>query len=217
MSARVTSHRIAARLGAAAIAALLLFLDAGAAWADPPDWAPAHGRRRHEESRDRDDDDHDRDREERHEHRDYVGYTGYHWENDYGILLGRCNREALGTVLGGLAGGAIGASVGRGDTRNVAIIAGTILGAAIGNRVGGDMDRADRACFAHAMELGRPGQAVIWSAPNGASYRVVPAAVYQRDGRTCRNYTSEIVVDGRRQQAHGTACQTGEGEWRVVS
>ena len=216
MTTRLKSLRVPARLGAACIAAILLFLDAGAAWADPPSWAPAHGRRRHEEGRDRDDDD-DRGDRDREEHRRYVGYTGYHWENDYGILLGRCNREAVGALIGGVVGGAIGSNVGRGDGRNIAIVAGTILGAVLGARVGSDMDRADRACFAHTMELGRPGQPVVWASPNGANYTVTPAALYQRDGRNCRNYTTEIVIDGRRERGHGTACQTGDGQWQIVS
>ena len=44
---------------------------------------------------------------------------------DYGVVEGRCNREAVGAVLGGVAGGAVGSQVGRGSGRDIAILAGT--------------------------------------------------------------------------------------------
>ena len=60
--------------------------------AKPPAHAPAHGwRKKHDP--------------------DYIGYTGTHWPDDYGVLSGRCNREEIGTVLGGMAGATIGGSV----------------------------------------------------------------------------------------------------------
>ncbi len=220
-----------AYLAVALLGMWLLFFDARAAWADPPDWAPAHGRRRHaDRDRDRDHGDREREREDRYRDRDdhyrerhearregvYVGYSGTRWHSDFGIRLGRCNREAVGAVIGGVAGGAIASNLANGDSRPVAVIAGAIIGAAIGAQVGRDMDRADRACFAQAMELGRPGQHVAWAAPGGADYTVTPDVIYLRNGRKCRNYTTEIVVEGRHERGHGTACQTGAGEWETM-
>src|SRR5690349_5184200 len=60
----------------------------GSAFADPPAHAPAHGwRKKHDPY--------------------YVGYTGVSWERDYEISSGRCNREEIATVVGGIVGGAI--------------------------------------------------------------------------------------------------------------
>lgn len=74
--------------------AVILFPQAPAVYADPPPWAPAHGwRKKHDPY--------------------YVGYAGHQWPNDYGISSGRCNREAVGTALGGIVGGAIGSTVGK--------------------------------------------------------------------------------------------------------
>ena len=53
----------------------------GSSYADPPSWAPAHGKRKKGE--------------------DYTGYNGKKWKRDYGVLEGRCNREAVGAVIGG--------------------------------------------------------------------------------------------------------------------
>src|SRR6266702_330081 len=62
--------------------------------ADPPPWAPAHGWRKKNDP-------------------NYVGYTGRKWDNDYGILDGRCDAAKVGTVLGGVAGGVIGSQVAK--------------------------------------------------------------------------------------------------------
>jgi hypothetical protein len=78
------------------------------AFADPPSQAPAHGwRKKHDPY--------------------YVGYTGHQWSNDYGIIDGHCNREALGAVLGG-AGRRDRIASGDGDGRVVAIVLGTVWG-----------------------------------------------------------------------------------------
>ena len=36
------------------------------------------------------------------------------------------------------------------------------------------------------------------------------------DGRTCREFQQEIVVDGKRQRAFGTACREPDGSWQMV-
>jgi hypothetical protein len=59
------------------------------AWADPPPWAPANGRRSHDEQR-------------------YRGYDGYEWQRDYGVYRGRCNTDEVLAVTGAIAGGVIG-------------------------------------------------------------------------------------------------------------
>ena len=75
----------------AALAALATVL-ALPAMADPPPHAPAHGwRKKHDPY--------------------YVGYTGRHWNDDYGVRSGRCDRDRVGTALGAVVGGAIGAAV----------------------------------------------------------------------------------------------------------
>ena len=71
----------------------------------------------------------------------YVGYTGRHWNDDYGIREGRCDRDRVGTVLGAVVGGAVGSAVGNDDNRLIAILAGATIGAIIGHEIGEDMDR----------------------------------------------------------------------------
>lgn len=178
--------------------------------ADPPDHAPAHGwRRKH-------DDDHHQHERERHRHR-YVGYSGRDWDDDYGVSSGRCNRDAVGAVVGGVIGGVVGSTIGHGDGRTIAIIAGTVLGAVIGAEVGRDMDREDRACMGHALEIGRDGGNVRWDNPRlGVNYVLTPTGAYRHGSQPCRNFRIAEYRNGRRSVATGHACRFDDGEWRLV-
>ena len=133
-----------------------------AAWAAPasrrpPAHAPAHGwRKKHDPY--------------------YVGYTGVAWERDYDISSGRCNRQEIATVVGGIAGGAIANRVAD-EHKTVATIVGVIAGAAIGNRIGRELDEADRGCFGHALEIAHRGQRITWAnEAAGLSYEMSPGA-----------------------------------------
>lgn len=168
-------------------------------YGDPPPWAPAHGwRKKHDPN--------------------YVGYTGKKWDNDYGVVQGSCNREAVGAVVGGVVGAAVGSQIGKGSGRKVAIVVGTIAGAVIGAQVGRDLDRADRGCIGHALELAGDNKRVAWSNPdNGASYRLTPVRGFQRNGQSCREFDLRTTAGGRSETTRSRACQTGEGTWQIVT
>ena len=169
---------------------------APSAYADPPPWAPAHGwRKKHDPY--------------------YVGYTGNKWDRDYDIIGGTCNRQAIGTVLGGAVGGAIGSTVGKGDNKTVAIIIGSVLGAVIGNKIGKDMDNADRGCLGHTLELGADHKPVFWENPeNGLSYTVTPLKGFESNGLKCREYDLAISGSGIHDTRREKACQTSPGNWK---
>lgn len=165
-------------------------------FADPPSHAPAHGWRKKNDP-------------------NYVGYTGRGWERDYGIVEGRCNRDAIGAVIGGVIGGAVGTQVGDGSGRQVAIIVGTVLGALIGREIGRNMDDKDRGCFGHALELGKDGQRVRWlNESTGVDYVLTPLA--GKSGEGCRNYSLQVSRDGKSRKQEGRACRTGDGTWKAV-
>ena len=167
--------------------------------ADPPDHAPAHGwRKKHDPY--------------------YVGYTGHRWPSDYGILSGRCNREAVGTVLGGMAGAAIGARVADREDRAVATILGAAAGALIGNRIGRQLDEADRGCVGHALEIARKGQKLTWTnASSGVTYTMDVQDDSVREHLPCREFTLRASRDNRNTSRKGTACRLEDGVWRVIS
>jgi surface antigen len=131
-------------------------------------------------------------------------------------------NETMGTILGGAAGAWAGSSIGRGDGRIVATAAGTMLGAAIGNQIGRSMDELDRMKanraqqFAYAAPI---GETIVWNNPDSGNYgNVTPVRDgYSGSGRYCREFQTEVTVDGTRQSGYGTACQQPDGSWQIVS
>jgi surface antigen len=188
-------------LNATKVAPFILFLLvsswSAAALADPPPHAPAHGwRKKHDPY--------------------YVGYTGKYWDQDYGILAGRCNREAVATVLGGVIGGAVGSRVGDKENRKIAIIVGAAVGALIGNKIGREVDEADRRCIGHALEIGRPGQVVTWlNQDAGIEYQMALGARDDKHGDKCRGYTLLGTAGDKKSFRQGVACQAEPGVWKI--
>ncbi len=166
-------------------------------YADPPSHAPAHGwRKKHDPY--------------------YVGYNGRNWPSDYGVVSGRCDREAISTVIGGVVGGAIGSTVGKGDKRVVAIILGSVVGAVIGNQIGKRLDESDRGCIGHALELSRNNRPVYWENPNsGLNYTVTPISSFTANGLKCRNYDLLIQGNGFNQTQRERACLENSGNWQA--
>lgn len=185
---------------AAALVTALCFALAlpAAVLADPPSHAPAHGWRKKNDPY-------------------YVGYTGRHWSDDYGVRSGRCDRDRAGAAIGAVVGGAIGAAVSDGDDKLVAILAGATIGAVLGREIGDEMDDGDRACFGHSLELLEDGRKVTWEgAKRGMTYTLTPDRRFERDGRVCRHFTLLREADGRRTSKQASACRYGEGDWRTV-
>ena len=173
------------------------------ALADPPDHAPAHGWRKKHGSGD--DDDHG-----------YEGYEGKRWDQDYAVLSGRCDRRAIATVLGGVVGGAVGARVADSENRTIATIVGAAVGALLGNRIGRELDDADRGCFGHALELGRPGRLIVWTNDTaGVRYELLPGANRTRPGAVCREFTMTSFHGRERESRAGVACRTQVGRWEI--
>jgi surface antigen len=179
------------------VAALVVTLPC-IALAAPPSWAPAHGwRKKHDPA--------------------YAGYSGRSWSDDYGVQSGRCNREDVGAVLGGIAGGVVGAEAGPdGAGRAVAVVVGTVIGAAIGAQIGRRMDKADRSCAGHALELAREGQTVTWANPaTGVTWQLTPVpAAASSDG--CRKF--RLIATGAFGLSEGrtTACPGEDGVWNLA-
>ena len=167
--------------------------------ADPPPWAKAHGWRKKNDP-------------------DYVGYTGKKWEKDYGVLDGKCNSAAVGTVLGGAVGGAIGSQVGKDENRPVAILVGTVIGAVIGNQIGAEVDNGDRGCMGHALELAGENKPVRWTnSATGVSYTLTPTRNFGDLQQPCREFTT-VASKGKGKRAKpvkGVACRKGGGEWEI--
>lgn len=118
-----------------AIAAAAATLQAVPAAADPPPWAPAHGRRAHERQA------------------LYDSYGRYYepraltradrvWQGDDGRYYCRRENGTTGLIIGGAAGALLGRELDGGRSRTL----GTILGAAGGALLGREIDRGGVRC-----------------------------------------------------------------------
>jgi len=80
------------------------------------------------------------------------------------------------------------------------------------------MDEVDQNCVGNVLEQAPDGETIIWNNPNKRRYQVTPTRTYQEiSGRYCREYTTNAVINGRRQQMYGTACRQLDGSWQLIS
>jgi surface antigen len=69
-----------------------------------------------------------------------------------------------------------------------------------------------------APESNPDGHASTWRDPNsGHSGSTVPTRTYDSALGPCREYTTSVVIDGKTQSAHGTACREPDGTRRIES
>jgi surface antigen len=181
----------------------LLLSTAGVA-ADPPDWAPARGHREHGKQ-------HGRERAQDPKRAPQLARPVV-IEERYGVLNGRCNREALGTALGGAVGGVIGNQLGEGD--GTLTLLGTVVGAVLGNAAGQSFDQVDRGCSQQVLQHARDDRPVQWT--NGLhTYVMTPAAPYQVGERRCRNFVMVVRSGGRESQEKRRACSGPHDSWYI--
>ena len=107
------------------IAAATLVVPAVPAAADPPHWAPAHGKRA---------------KHARHYHTSGNGIR--YWRGDDGRYYCRRSNGTTGLIVGAAAGALAGRAI---DTRGERAT-GTILGAAAGALLGREIDRGEVRC-----------------------------------------------------------------------
>ena len=113
-----------------AIAAATLMVPAVPAAADPPPWAPAHGRRAH-------------DARSSYAPQYYASPNGVrYWQGEDGRYYCRRSNGTTGLIVGAAAGALAGRAVDTQGERST----GTILGAAAGALLGREIDRGEVRC-----------------------------------------------------------------------
>ncbi len=136
---------------------------------------------------------------------------------------GTGDKEAVGTLVGAGLGGLAGSQVGSGSGKLAAVGVGVLLGGLLGRHVGKSLDRADRIAADRAaqqsFEHERIGTTTSWSNPDsGHSGTFTPTRTYQTArGQPCREYTTTVIIDGRRETAYGTACREPDGTWKIIN
>lgn len=116
-----------------AFAAATLTLPAAPAFADPPPWAPAHGKRAKDARYDR---------YGRYATPVALNRNDRVWRGDDGRYYCRRDNGTTGLIVGAAAGALLGRALDGGRERTL----GTILGAAGGAMIGREIDRGELRC-----------------------------------------------------------------------
>jgi surface antigen len=104
-----------------------------------------------------------------------------------------------------------------------AAIAGAVIGGALlGGFAGNALDQRDKRLAAEAqqraLETAPTGKPVAWTNPDtGHSGTITPTKTYQANGAYCREFQSDVIIDGKPDKAWGTACRQPDGSWKVQS
>lgn len=148
---------------------------------------------------------------------DPYGPRGYYAPPAYGPAPG--TGTTLGTVGGAVAGGLLGSTIGSGSGQVAATVGGAVLGGLLGGSLGRNLDEQNRRSALVAQQRAFATNApATWGAPGTAAYGTVqPLRTYMMDGRYCREYLHTVFIDGRAQDARGTACQMADGTWQIIS
>lgn len=136
------------------------------------------------------------------------------------LLIGcqQPTKQEAGGVIGGVAGGVLGSQVGSGSGRTAAIIAGTLLGAYAGSIIGKEMDENDRYRAQQTLETAPTNQRTSWKNPDTQNeYTVTPTRTYNTSSGPCREYTTEAIIEGKKEIVYGTACRQPDGTWQAAN
>lgn len=136
------------------------------------------------------------------------------------------SKQTGGAVLGGIGGALAGSQFGGGKGQLAMTALGTLLGAYIGSEVGASLDRADQAAMRQAEMRAYQaplGQRIAWNGANygsqtGAYGDVTPVrdGMDRQTGAYCREFQTNIHVNGRVETGYGTACRQPDGTWKIV-
>jgi len=143
-------------------------------------------------------------------------------------LLGACQatsrpNETVGTLGGAALGGFVGSQFGgSAGWKAAATGLGVLVGAALGNQAGQALDERDRHYMqqAQSQAYGAPvGQTITWQNPgSGHSGTFTPLRDgYTNTGSYCRQFHTTVTIDGRLEEATGTACRNASGEWEIIN
>ena len=120
---------------------------------------------------------------------------------------------AAGAGTGAAAGAAIGSGSGKVASAAVGGVAGAWIGAKIGQRL--ERDAQSRAMSAEQRAV-TENVVVDWTGENRSRGVVVPRRTFQdSQGRECREFTHQVVIAGRVEEAVGVYCRDNDGFWRL--
>ncbi len=133
------------------------------------------------------------------------------------------NAEMVSMAVGAALGGYIGSQFGHGLWNTALIAVGAAGGAAGGYVVGRKLEESDMVFYKNLTDTeladANKGSVLNWSNPEtGNSGIIRPVRTFKvADGRVCKGYRSTVAFADIVQSGAGTACQTADGSWQIVS
>lgn len=148
-------------------------------------------------------------------------------QNYYGTDQRYCDRSGINQILspttgnivgsagGAAVGGLLGSQIGKSGGNTAATIIGVLGGALAGGYIGRSMDPVDQGCVTQSLAHAPVNQPVGWQNPNtGSSYWVTPTQDLRGPrGEPCREYVTDAVINGQRQETRHLACERADGTW----
>lgn len=136
---------------------------------------------------------------------------------------GTMNKEGTGALMGAGLGALAGSAFGGGKGHIAGALVGASIGAVAGDLMGKALDAQDRyyqqQAYTSALENNRSGVASTWHNPDSmASGRITPRSTYRmKDGTYCREFTQQVKIGSKMEEAVGRACRNEDGSWTIVS
>ena len=124
-------------------------------------------------------------------------------------------KATIGALIGAGVGALAGSQIGNGTGKLVATAAGSVTGLVFGHSVGETIDKVDQMwasrAITHSFNNNTP---VSWQNKKG-NFSVTNTPT--RTIGKCRDFTTDLVVNGVNKQIRGTACRNSRtGEWEMT-
>jgi len=132
-------------------------------------------------------------------------------------------KQTVGTVGGAALGGLLGSQFGGSTEWKMAATGlGVLLGGLVGSEVGRSLDETDRMRMRQASQQAYQapvGQTITWNNPQTGNYgSFTPVRDgYANTGQYCRQFRTTVTIEGRLEEATGTACRQPDGTWQMVN
>ncbi len=145
----------------------------------------------------------------------------YTYQDDSFYRECRQSPDPAGVVAGALIGGLLG--YGLGDGRGGPTVAGIVVGGVAGAALTQNLNCEDRSyayrTYYDGLNSGAPNRSYDWRNQRSGNYGSFNVNDYYNDpyGFRCANFSQEIFVQGRPQEARGRACRQPDGTWAIVN
>jgi Surface antigen len=133
------------------------------------------------------------------------------------------DNDLLGKLGGAAVGALAGSAIGKGTGNLLAIGAGGLLGYFAGGYLMDQLSPGSRTAVqsAETRALDAPvGQTIRWNSPDAANTHgtITPIRAGQDQyGRECKEFQHKVIIDGRQENASGTACRGSDGQWQLAA